>query len=378
VSRSGHIVVAPDRFKGSLSAPEVAARIAAGLHRFRPAARLRLVPIGNGGDGTLDALVACGFTPVPVLVGGPTGEPIKAYYAVRDGIAVIELAEASGFRRLPWGRLDPVRASSRGTGELIRAALDSGCDQIVLGLDDSAGTDGGAGLLQALGARLLDRRGRKLGPGGGALEDLHTVDLDGLHPRLADVPILLVGDVDNPLLGPRGAAAAYAPQKGATAAEVTELEYALQNWAELLALATGKQRSANPGAGAGGGVGFAALTALDAEVRPGIELILDLVGFDRLLPGARLVITGEGSLDRRSLRGKAPVGVAAAAARRGVPAIAVAGRSSLSPGQLQAVALRAAYPLTDLEPDPEVAVAGAGPLLEELVASVVAPDWLGR
>jgi glycerate kinase len=388
VSEDRHIVVAPDKFKGSLTAPQAAAAIGAGLRRYRRDLRVRLAPVADGGDGTLEAVAGCGFSLRPVVVSGPTGEPVKAVYGVRDGIVLVELAEASGLRRLPQHRPDPMHASSRGTGELIRAALQVGCDQVILGLGGSACTDGGAGMLQALGVRLLDRQGRELPPGGAALLDLHTVDLDGLHPALhpdlhpVDVDglhparIVLASDVDNPLLGSNGAAAVYGPQKGASAAQVTHLEYALQRWAEVLAETLGSDLSKAAGAGAAGGVGFAAMAVLEAEARGGIELVLDLIRFERLLPGARLVITGEGSLDRQSLHGKAPIGVAAAAARHRVATIAVAGRSSLTAQELQAAGLRAAYPLTSLEPDPAICLAQAGRLLEQLVATIVAPAWL--
>jgi glycerate kinase len=371
------VVVAPDKFKGSLTALQVAERIAAGLHRFRPDLELRLAPIADGGDGTLAAVLACGYAPVPVIVTGPSGTSIEATFVRRDRTAVVELAEASGLRRLTGGRLNPMDASSRGTGELIRAALDLGCDQVIIGLGGSACTDGGAGMLQALGVHLLDRAGQELGPGGAALRSLHTVDLTGLDPRLASTRIVVASDVDNPLLGRTGAAAVYAPQKGASDAQVEELELALRRWAQLLAEATGRQLSAAPGAGAAGGVGYAALTLLEAQFRPGIELILELIDFEALLPGAALVITGEGSLDEQSLHGKAPVGVATAAGRHGVPTIAVAGRSSLSKKELQAGGLAAAYPLTSLEPDPAICIADAGRLLEDLVATKLAKDWLG-
>jgi len=378
MNRTGHVVIAPDKFKGSLTAPEVAARVAAGLHRFRPELEVRLAPIADGGDGTLDAVRARGYAPVPVIVTGPSGRPIEAAFVLRDLTAVVELAEASGLRRLAGGRLNPMNASSRGAGDLIRAALDIGCTQVILGLGGSACTDGGAGMLQALGVRLLDGQGQELGPGGAALRSLHTVDLTGLDPRLAGTQVILAGDVDNPLLGSTGAAAVYAPQKGATSAQIDELELALRHWAELLAAATGRDLSAAPGAGAAGGVGFAALTVFEADLRPGIDVVLELIDFDGLLPGAALVITGEGSLDRQSLHGKAPVGVATAAARHGVPTIAVAGQSTLTEPELRTGGLAAAYSLTSLEPDPAVCIADAGRLLEELVATVLAPDVLAR
>lgn len=373
---SGPVVIAPDKFKGSLTAPEVAAAIAAGLHRYRPDLEVRAAPIADGGDGTLDAVTARGYAPVPALVSGPNGTPIEAVFGRRGRTAVVELAEASGLRRLDGGRLDPMNATSRGTGDLIRAALDIGCEQVILGLGGSACTDGGAGMLQALGVRLLDRQGQELDPGGAALAALHHVDLSGLDPRLADTAVVLATDVDNPLLGPSGAATVYAPQKGASPAQVDELERALSGWARQLSEAADADRSSTPGAGAAGGVGFAALTVLRAEPRPGIELILELINFDELLSGAALVITGEGSLDRQSLHGKAPVGVATAAARHSVPTIAVAGRCELAVAEIQAAGLAGAYPLTSIEPDPAVCFAEAGRLLEDLVATVLAPAWM--
>jgi glycerate 2-kinase len=377
MERNGHVVVAPDKFKGSLTAPAAAARIGAGLHRFRADLDVRLAPVADGGDGTLDAVTACGWSRRVMTVSGPTGEPIEAGLGLRGRAAVVELAEASGLRRLPHGRPAPMQASSRGTGELVRAALDAGCDQIILGLGGSACTDGGAGMLQALGARLLDQDGKQLEPGGAALLRLAGVDLTGLDPRLAGTRVVLASDVDNPLLGPRGAAAVYAPQKGATPGQVAELDRGLRHWAQLLARATGGDRTDQAGGGAAGGVGFAALAVLGAELQQGIELILDLIDFDDLLPAAALVITGEGSLDQQSLHGKAPVGVAAAATRHGVPTVAVAGRSTLSAVDLRTGGFDGAYSLLSLEPDPKVCMADAGRLLEELVATVVAPAWAG-
>ncbi len=373
-------MLAPDKFKGSLTAPAVAAALAAGLAGHDPGVVVRSVPIADGGDGTLEAVLACGFSAVPVTVHGPTGDPVRAAFGRRGDTAVVELAEASGLRRLPGGRLEPLRSSTYGTGELIRAALDAGCHEVVLGLGGSASTDGGAGLLQALGLRLLDDRGRDLPPGGAALAGLSSVDDAGLDPRLAEARFVLATDVDNPLLGPAGAAAVYGPQKGAGPADVDLLERALGRWAGQVAALTGSDHSAQDhsgraGAGAAGGVGFAALALLGAAVRPGIELILDLVDFEQHLLGARLVITGEGSLDEQSLHGKAPVGVATAAARHGVPTIAVAGRCELTPARLEPAGLVAAYALTDLEPDPAICIAEAARLLEHLARTVIGPAW---
>jgi glycerate kinase len=369
------VVVAPDKFKGSLTAAQVAARVAAGLARAAPGTEVVQVPVADGGDGTLEAAVAAGYRRVPVRAEGPTGEPVETAYAERDGVAVVELADVSGLGRLPGGRPAARTASSYGTGQVIRAALDAGCTRVVLGIGGSAGTDGGAGLVEALGGRLAGPDGGEVGRGGAALAAVGSLDLAGLHPALATAEVVVASDVDNPLLGPKGAAAVYGPQKGASPADVAELDAALARWAGAVRRATGRDEAATPGAGAAGGVGFAALAVLGATVAPGIDLVLDLVGFGDALPGAGLVITGEGSLDGQTLHGKAPAGVAAAARAAGVPVVAVAGRCLLSPDALEPAGIRAAYALTDLEPDPERCMAEAGPLLERL-AERVAADWM--
>jgi glycerate kinase len=370
------VLVAPDKFKGTLTAAQVAAAVSAGLLRARPELDVVSVPVADGGDGTLAAAVAAGFEPVEVTASGPTGEPVRAAYARRGATAVVELAEVSGLARLPGGLPAPLTASSRGTGDLVAAAIRDGCRHVVLGIGGSACTDGGAGLLQALGARVVDDDGEEVPPGGAALEGAAALDLSGLHPGLADVEVVVACDVDNPLLGERGAAAVYAPQKGADPADVALLEAGLTRWAELVATATGADRSGDPGAGAAGGVGFAALAVLGATLRPGIELLLELTGFHRALAGATLVVTGEGSLDSQTLHGKAPAGVAAAATAAGIPVVAVCGQLALDPGQLAAAGIAAAYPLTDESGDLSECLERPGPLLERL-GGRIARDHLG-
>ncbi|MEW9548731.1 glycerate kinase [Nonomuraea sp. NPDC050783] len=372
--------MAPDKFKGSLTAAEVAARVSAGLGV--PAVEL---PVADGGDGTVDAAVACGFERVTAEVAGPTGERVAASYAWHpgDGTAVVELAEASGLRRLPGGP-EPLTAGSHGTGELIAHAVRRGAKRVVLGLGGSACTDGGAGMAQALGARLLDAAGDELPRGGAALAALERIDMSGFLD-LAGIEVVVASDVDNPLLGPHGAAAVYAPQKGAGPEDVRTLEAGLSRLAAVATRTHGLMGAVEhddvvrvmgvagaPGAGAAGGVGFAAMAFLHAEIRPGIDYLLGLLGFGAQVAGARLVITGEGSLDEQSLRGKAPVGVAQAAARAGVPVVAVCGRRSLTDAELKAAGIEAAYALTDLEPDPARCMAEAGPLLERLAARIAA------
>jgi glycerate 2-kinase len=372
----GHVVVAPDKFKGSLSAAGVARAVADGLRAAVPGLDAREHPVADGGDGTVEAALSAGYARQQVRCTGPTGEPVDAALAVRDRVAVVELAEASGLRRLPGGRPAPTTATSRGTGELIRAALDLGCRQVVLGIGGSACTDGGAGMVQALGGRLLDAAGAELGPGGAVLADLDRLDLSGFDPRVAATEFTVASDVDNPLLGLHGAAAVYGPQKGASPADVALLDAALTRWAAAARAATGIDAVGQPGAGAAGGVGFAAVVFLRARLRSGIDYLLDLLKVRAAIDGARLVVTGEGSLDDQTLRGKAPAGVAAAARAAGVPTVAVAGRSTLGPEALEPAGIARAYLLSDLEPDPERSMRDAAPLLRELAARIAA-DWLG-
>jgi glycerate kinase len=413
----GHVVIAPDKFRGSLTSPQVVAHVAAGLGRV-PVVGL---PVADGGEGTVDAVVASGFTRVEVEVTGPTGEPVLASYAIRDEphdaettptddtashrrggrVAVIELAEASGLRRLP-GAPAPLTATSYGTGELIAHAVRHGATRIVLGLGGSACTDGGAGMVQALGARLLDEDGEELPFGGAALRRLDRIDASALAqpaPGQAEaggdraeggtgiggVEFVVASDVDNPLLGLYGAAAVYGPQKGASPEDVAVLEKGLARLAAVVVHTHGLTGSiehdgvvrsmgvaGRPGAGAAGGVGFAALAFLRAEVRPGIGYLLELLEFDGQVEGARLVVTGEGSIDEQSLRGKAPVGVAAAAAKHGVPVVAVCGRRSIGDAELQSAGIEAVYALTDIEPDVQRCIAEAGPLLERVARTIAA------
>jgi len=371
------IVVAPDKFKGSLPATQVAAAIAAGLHAGRPGAEVVTIPVADGGEGTVDAAVAAGFERVPATAAGPAGDPVRASYARRGEVAVVELAGVCGLARLPGGRPAPLTASSFGAGEVLRAALEAGGRRIVLGVGGSASTDGGAGLLQALGARVLDTCGEPVRPGGAGLREVAALDLTGLHRAQYPAEIILAADVDNPLTGPDGAAEVYGPQKGASPAEVAALDAGLRRWAAVVAAAVGRDWSRTPGAGAAGGVGFAALAVLGATRRPGIELVLDLAGFETALDGADLVITGEGSLDAQSLAGKTPVGVARAAARRGIAVVAVAGRSTLREAELAAAGIAAVYPLTDLEPDLERCRAEADRLLRR-TGQMIARDRLAE
>ncbi len=367
---SPHVLVAPDKFKGSLTAAEVAGLVAAGIRSVTQDVPVRVLPVADGGDGTVAAAVAAGFSRVDVPARGPTGQRLTASFALSGTTAVVELAEASGLQRLPDGVPAPLTASSAGTGDVLVAAVRAGARRVVLGLGGSAGTDGGAGMMTALGVRLLDAAGADLQPGGAALRELATVDLSGVDPALSEVDIMLASDVDNPLLGPQGAAAVYGPQKGARPAAVRILEDGLRRWASVV----GGDHTA-PGAGAAGGVGFAALTLLDARMRPGVEVLTELLGLDEALAGTRLVVTGEGRLDAQTLRGKAPAGVAAKARTAGVPVVAVTGQCVLTEAEVREAGFAAVYALTDVEPDPARCLAAAGPLVTT-VSERLAKEWL--
>ncbi|MFH9954956.1 glycerate kinase [Streptomyces roseolus] len=372
-----HVLVAADKFKGSLTAVQVAERVTAGLRKVVPGLSVEALPVADGGDGTVAAAVAAGFDRREVRVTGPVGDPVTAAFALRGTTAVVEMAEASGLQLLPAGAFAPLTATTYGSGELLRAALDAGATTIVFGVGGSATTDGGAGMLAALGARFLDAAGEPVGPGGAALAELASADLTALDPRFADVEFVLASDVDNPLTGPKGAPAVYGPQKGATPEDVDTLDAALAHYAQVLEKAIGPKAAelaASPGAGGAGGIGYGALL-LGAGFRPGIELMLEVLGFAPALERATLVITGEGSLDEQTLHGKAPAGVAAAARAAGKEVVAVCGRLALPPETLGAAGIRRAYPLSALEPDPAKSIPNAGPLLEQ-VASDIARDFL--
>jgi glycerate 2-kinase len=360
------VLLAPDKFKGTLTAAEVAAHVATGLRAVVPDVDVRVVPVADGGDGTLAAAEAAGFERVPLTATGPTGMPRASAFGRRGSEAVVELAEISGLGQLPDGRLVPLAATSRGTGELIAAALDAGCRRVVVGVGGSASTDGGAGMVEALGAKLVDAQGNPVQPGGAALVDAVELDLSGLHPALREAELVVASDVDNPLTGPKGAAAVYGPQKGATPEQVEQLDGALAHWADLVAKATGADLRDTPGAGAAGGVGFGLVAVLGATTRPGAQLVFELTGLLAELEAADLVVTGEGSLDRQTLHGKAPAAVAAAARDAGVTVVAVAGRVTLTDGEVADAGLTAAYALLDEADSEHEAMTRPEPLLERI------------
>lgn len=322
------IIVAPDSYKGSVSATKVADAIERGIKSVFPTAEVIKVPVADGGEGTAEALVAgAGGRILSTCVMGPLGNMIEAKWGILgDGkTAVIEMAAASGLTLVSEDDRNPRAATTFGTGQLIKAALDCGLRKIIIGLGGSATNDGGSGMAMALGARLAGSDGKDIALGGGALASLAEIGLQDLDKRLRETKILAACDVTNPLCGPSGATAVYGPQKGATPAMIAELDAALSHYAAIAAGVTGRAVAELPGAGAAGGLGAGLMFFTDAQLMPGVELVLETTGFSRLLQGADLVITGEGRTDYQTVFGKAPVGVAGVARRAGVPVVCLSG-----------------------------------------------------
>jgi glycerate kinase len=345
------VVVAPDSFKGSATAREVADAVAAGLGDafagVRPAPLVRTLPLADGGEGTLDAMRdAWGIEVGRVATTDAIGRPTTARFGVSpDGrVGVIEAADANGLPAVADVALRPLTATSRGVGAIVRAVLEAGVAEIIVCIGGSASTDGGAGLLQSLGARLTDAAGRELPPGGGALRALHAIDLSGLDPRARAVSWRIACDVDNPLLGPAGSAAVYGPQKGADAADIRELEAGLARLADVLAVVTGTDVRGHAGIGAAGGLALPLVALFDARLEPGASLVAAALGAPALLTNAEVVITGEGRLDAQSFSGKV-VGGVRQLTPPDVPVIVIAGEVALAPTQLVAAGITAAFSL---------------------------------
>lgn len=322
------IVIAPDSYKESLTAQEAAEAMKAGFREIFPAAAYVLVPVADGGEGTVDAVTAAtGGRRVTVTAQGPLGEPVEAFYGLTgDGAtAVIEMAAADGLALVPPKCRNPLHTSSVGTGQLIRAALDAGARKLLLGIGGSATNDGGAGMLQALGARLLDAQGMDIAPTGEGLGRLASIDLSGLDARLRETVIDVACDVDNPLCGPRGASAVFGPQKGATPEMVELLDANLRRFAAIARRDADADMENVPGAGAAGGMGGALHAFLRGRLRPGVDIVTEVVGLEELLRDADLVVTGEGRIDGQTAHGKTPVGVARVAKRHGRPVVAIGG-----------------------------------------------------
>jgi len=374
------VVIAPDSFKESLSAHEVAAQIAAGFREVFPDADYVMVPLADGGEGTVQAMTAAtGGRMVSISVTGPLGTAVDAFYGLTgDGrTAIIEMAAASGLMLVPPGQRNPLLTTSYGTGELIRAALAAGVSRMVVGIGGSATNDGGAGMLQALGMRLLDAEDRELGFGGGALGRLARMDAAGLDPRLVEVAIDVACDVENPLLGAQGASAVFGPQKGATPQMVAQLDANLARYAARISRDLGKEVATVPGAGAAGGMG-AALLALGGRLRPGIQIILEAVGFEAIVRDADLIITGEGRIDSQTVSGKAPIGVARIAKRLGKPVIGIAGSLSADAGVVYAHGLDAVFGVVPRPCSLEDALADAAANIRSAARNIAATIRLAR
>lgn len=344
---TGPVVVAPAAFKGALGAAGAAEAIAIGLRLATPGIELRLVPVADGGEGTLDALVAARAGQVhAVTVEDPLGRAVPALIGLLpDGIAVVELAQASGYERLGDAERDPEVTSTFGTGQLIKAALERGSRRIIVTVGGSATTDGGLGLVRALGARITDAQGAELMGRGADLGQVAAIDLAGLDPRLSGVAIDVACDVRNPFHGTDGAAHVFGPQKGADTAMVDRLDRGLASLAGVLRAQAGVDVQAIPGAGAAGGAAGGMAALLGARLVPGAELVLRAVGFADALAGARLCITGEGRLDEQTMQGKAPATVAAMCRSMGVPCIGICGELRLLPGLVRRMGMVAAFPI---------------------------------
>lgn len=325
------VVIAPDSYKESLTAMEVATAIENGFKEIMPDAEYVKLPMADGGEGTVQSLVdATGGDIVTVEVTGPLGQPVEGFYGLLgDGsTAVIEMAAASGLHLVEPSERNPLLTTTYGTGQLIKAALDKGVEHIIIGIGGSSTNDGGVGMAQALGAKLVDAEGADLPFGGGALAKLAKIDLTGLDPRLAKIQLEVACDVDNPLCGPKGASCIFGPQKGATPEMVKQLDLNLAHYAEVIRQTNGKDVIDQAGAGAAGGLGAALLGLFDATLRPGISIVMDAVNLAEVVKDADLVITGEGRIDSQTIHGKTPIGVARTAKLYNLPVIGIAGSTA--------------------------------------------------
>ncbi len=368
------VLVAPNAFKGSLGAGEAAAAMAVGVADVLPEAEIVSLPVADGGDGFITVLAGpLGLRPRSCTVSGPLGQPLTAHYLYDEArrLALIELAQAAGLAHLAETERRPLAAHTLGVGQLLVAALDDGARDIVLGLGGSASTDGGMGLAVALGVVFRDAAGEVLAPSGAALERIASIDLAGLDPRLRQTRLRLACDVDNPLLGARGSARVFAPQKGADADTVRRLEAGLTHFASLLREASGRDVAGLPGAGAAGGLAAGAVALFGAQLRQGAELVLELLAFDRHLPGTTLVLTGEGRLDAQSLAGKAPVVVARHARRWGVPCVALVGELAGPAAPFVDAGMVGVYALCHNASARREAMVAAAPRLRRLAARAV-------
>ena len=376
------ILIAPDSFKGTLSADAAARAIAVGLRRAMPGVRFRLAPMADGGEGTVDAVIAATRGQWQrCRVRDPLGRIITARYgrvAGRTPRAVIEMAAASGLPLLRPRERNPLRTGTEGTGDLLRDALACGARRICMGIGGSATNDGGTGMARALGVRFLDLRGRELPCGGGALLGLVRIDNSGLDPRVRKTVIEVACDVTNPLCGPRGASAVYGPQKGATPAMVQRLDAGLRRLAEVVRRDLGADVADAPGAGAAGGLGFGLMAFCGARLRRGVEMVAEAVNLEKLIRGCDLVITGEGRMDSQTLNGKTPMGVARVAQKAGVPVIAICGCTGAGWQAVHQIGIAAVFSSTTCHLTDEEIVSGAAERLARTGEEVGQLLWIGK
>lgn len=342
------VLLAPDSFKGSLSSKDVCSALKEGIKRAVNAEIIE-VPIADGGEGTVESLViSTGGKITDVYVTGPLGERIKAFYGVlNDGTAIIEMAASSGLCLIPQNKRNPIKTTTYGVGELIKSALDSGCRRFIIGIGGSATNDGGAGMAQALGVKLMDKDGKEIEFGGGNLNKVAKIDLSGIDKRIYESEFIVASDVDNPLCGERGASYVYGPQKGATPEMVQALDNNLKHYAEVVKNTIGKDLSEIPGAGAAGGLGFGLMAYLNAKLKPGIEIIIEVAELENKIKECDIVITGEGNTDFQTAFGKAPSGIAKLAHKYGKPVIILSGGLGQNYKELYGIGVTALYSIVD-------------------------------
>jgi glycerate kinase len=368
------IIIAPDSFKGSISANEAAKAIERGIKRYMPQADTIPIPVADGGEGTLDCLIAAaGGTKVPASVTGPLGALVAAEYGLLepDQTAIIEMASASGLYLISPEQRNPLIATTYGTGELIKKALDAGCRSFLLALGGSATNDGGAGMLQALGMRLLDSAGNDVGYGGGTLSRIAVIDDSGWDPRIAASRFLIASDVQNPFIGSEGASHVFGPQKGATPEMVEQLEHNMTVWADTIATKTGKHVHQLPGAGAAGGISGAFLAFFPASIKRGIDIVIEYSGLRDHLQNADLVITGEGQIDFQTASGKTPMGIAQEAKKFGVPTICLAGSVGRGIEALYEIGIASVHSIVTGPMTLQEAMSRASELLEQTAEQVI-------
>lgn len=368
------IIIAPDSFKGSLSAVEVASTILSATRKIFPGASIECLPLSDGGEGLVESLVeATGGTKYYLEVTGPLVSKVKAFWGILgDGkTAVIEMAAASGLMLIDESQRNPLLTTSYGTGELIKAALDKGCSRIIIGIGGSATNDGGAGMAQALGAELNDEQGEPISPGGGELKRLAKIDIEGLDPRLKQVEIIAACDVSNSLIGPQGASYIYGPQKGATSSMIKQLDEALKHYSNVIERDLGIKVENIKGSGAAGGLGAGIMAFLNGSLIPGIDLVLDVIGIEEELSDCDLLITGEGRLDMQSTFGKVPIGVALRASKFGVPVVVLAGSVEKNIDQFHEQGVIACFPIVNEPMSLQEAMDNAPSLLEYTASQVL-------